>query len=470
LAFAAACAMHPLIALPAMMIGLGVLLRTRVWLGLMGAGVLLALGLGVMGVAPFTGLLQPMDALWFELAVTRSPFVFLHAWEWRGFSQALFVVVVTGAAWRILTVGELRRLAWVTLVCVLGAFAIAYVGASLIKLPLIVGLQLTRVMWIGLVIALILIVAMLWESRQGNVWNQMLALGLALGVFVGAGTQGGYALLVIAIFWLGKRRLPDCKPPVWLWWPWLLLGLLPLQIMLWSLLIARMGAVEDPLTWQAIWRIYFTVPATALVLVSGAYWLPGRDSLPKPLKWAGGTVVAGLLGLAMLAWYDLKPQLNYDSPERQAAIAHIAARVPQDATVYWVEEPEKAWFWLGRANYLSFSQGAGSIFSRGTVLEAQRRAEYVRPASQQDANQAWDKQLLAPPAKSISMPALRQVCRDPILDFVIARSQTGAGGGYFKDPQTGLGYGLYDCRAIRVPDNSGPITNALDVKGQDKMY
>ena len=101
------------------------------------------LGLGVMGVAPFTGLLQPMDALWFEMAAARSPFVFLHTWEWRGFSRALFVIVVTGAAWRILAEGELRRLAWVTLVCMLGAFAMAYVGASLIKLPLIAGLGQT---------------------------------------------------------------------------------------------------------------------------------------------------------------------------------------------------------------------------------------------------------------------------------------------------------------------------------------
>jgi len=80
-AFVAAFAMHPLIALPALMIGLGMLFRPGVWFGVMGAGAVLALGLGAAGVQPFTGLLQPMDALWWQLAVARSPFVFLHTWQ-----------------------------------------------------------------------------------------------------------------------------------------------------------------------------------------------------------------------------------------------------------------------------------------------------------------------------------------------------------------------------------------------------
>lgn len=466
LAFATACAMHPLIALPAMAIGLGVLLRTSVWLGLMGAGAVLALGLGVMGVAPFAGLLQPMDDVWLEFAVTRSPFVFLHSWDWRGVSQALFVIVVTGTAWRILTGGKLRRLAWVTLVCVLGAFAIAYLGASLLKLPLVAGLQLTRVMWISLVITLILVVAMLWENRQGSFWNRMLVWGLALGGFLDASTQGVYALLVLAIFWVGKRQLPDYRPPVWLW---LLLGLVPIQIILWGLLSVSVGAEwEDILTGKTIWRIYFSSPATALALAAGAYWLLGRDTLSKPLKWAGSTVVVGLLGLAMMTWYDLRPLLNYDTPERQAAIAPIAANIPKSATVYWVEDPEKAWFWLGRSNYLSFSQSAGSVFSRGTAVEALRRASYARPASPRDANHSWDKRAQLTSAQPISRPVVAQVCRDPILDYVIGRSQPDAGMVYFKDPQTGLGYGVYDCAAIRAEVATESVIDAVDVQEQVK--
>lgn len=447
-AFSAACAMHPLMALPALMIGLGMLLRPRIWLGVMGAGVLLALGLGAAGVSPFTGLLQPMDAVWWQLAVARSPFVFLHTWEWEGFSKALYVVVVTATAWRILPEGDLRRLAGVTLMCVLGAFAIAYVGGSLLKLPLIAGLQVTRVMWVALVISLILIPAMLWEYRQQNTWSRTLVWGLALSAFLDIRMQGGFALLVLAIFWLGKRCLRDYKPPVWLW---LLLGVVPLQIMLWGLLNVSLEAERKAFLAEqgVVWRIYFSNPATALVVVLGAYWLLGRDRLPKPLIWFGSAVVAGLLTLAIMTWYDLQPELDYGAPARQSAIAPIAARVPKNATVYWVDEPEKAWFWLGRANYLSFSQTAGSVFSRGTGVEALRRAAYARPVNVRDANQDWDERFKQVVPGLISKAAVEKACRDPILDYVIARSQPGAGTVYFKDPATDAGYGLYDCSALR---------------------
>lgn len=461
-AFAAACAMHPLMTLPVVMIGLGMLLQPRMWFGLIGAGVLLALALGMMGVTPFTGLTQPMDSVWLELVVARTPHVFLHVWKWEGFSQALFVVVVTGLAWRTLPKGQLGRLAWVTLTCVVGAFSIAYVGGSLLKLPLIAALQLTRVMWIGLVIAIILVVAMLWENRHGNVWNRMLAFGLALGPFLDAGAQGGYALLVLVIFVLGKHQLPDYKPSPWLW---LLLGLLPLQIMLWGLLNVRMEAEwEGLLTEQTVWRVYFSGPATALILAASAYWLVDRDSLSRPLKLAGSTVVAGLLGLALFTWYDLKPRLDYDSPQRRAAIAPIADRVPGNAVVYWVEAPAKAWFWLGRANYLSFSQTAGSVFSRATAVEASRRAPFVKPASLHDSSHSWYERPHAQPAQFLSAAVVRQVCRDPILDYVIGLSQPKTGAVYFEDPETGRGYGLYDCRVMRASDATFSATNAVDVQ------
>ncbi|MBN8767579.1 MAG: hypothetical protein J0I76_14840 [Thiobacillus sp.] len=447
-AFSAACAMHPLMALPAMTIGLGTLLRPAIWFGFMGAGVLLALGLGMASVGPFTGLLQPMDPGWWQLAVSRSPFVFLQAWDWDGFSQALYVVVVTGIAWRILPESDLRRLAGVTLVCVLGAFAIAYVGGSLLKLPLIAGLQLTRVMWIALVITLILIPAMLWESRQQNTWSRILLWGLALSAFLDIRMQGGFALLVLAIFWLGKRCSPGYKPPVWFW---LLLGVVPLQIMVWGLLNVSLEAERQAFLAEqsSVWRIYYSNPATVLVIVSGAYWLLGRDHLPKPLIWFGSVVVAGLLTLGIMTWYDLPPELDYGSPARQAAIAPIEARVPKNATVYWVDEPEKAWFWLGRANYLSFSQTAGSVFSRGTAVEALRRAAYARPANPRDANQNWDERFKQVVPGLISRTSVEKACRDPILDYVIARSQPGAGTVHFRDPATGWGYELYECRTLR---------------------
>lgn len=469
MAFAAAFAMHPVMALPALMIGLGMLLRPGSWFGIMGAGAILALGLGVAGVQPFTGLLQPMDALWWQLAVSRSPFVFLHTWKWEGFSRALFVLVVTGTAWRTLPTGELRRLAGVTLTCVVGAFAIAYLGGALLKLPLIAGLQLTRVMWIAQIIALLLITAMLWESRQANVWDRVLALGLALAVFVDIKMQGGFALLVLAFFWLGKFLVPDYKPPVWFW---VLVGLVPFQILLWGSLNVSMEAERETLFDEHVsdWRIYFSNPVVALMGMTFAYWLLGRERIAKPLMWAGSMVVASLLVLALATWYDVQPEWDYDSLERQAAIAPIAARVPERATVYWAEEPEKAWFWLRRASYHSFSQTAGSVFSRSTAVEGVRRSAYVRPVSLRDSLQSWDEHYKTAFSGLGSEAIAQQVCRDPLLDFVIALSRPGPGVMYFEDPATGQGYGLYDCRALRKSSPTVSSEDAVYIRDRGKRH
>jgi len=241
--------------------------------------------------------------------------------------------------------------------------------------------------------------------------------------------------------------------------------------MLWGMLNARMEAEWEALfIEQPAWRIYVSSPATALVVVSGAYWLLGRDRISKPMIWSGSAAVAGLLALAMSTWYELQPERDYDSLERQAAIAPIAVRVPERATVYWANEPEKAWFWLGRANYLSFSQTAGSVFSRRTAVEGLRRSAYVRPASLWDAIQNWDEHFKTVPSGLISESTVQQVCRDPNLDYVIARSQFKTGVAYLKDPATGLGYGLYDCRALRKSNSTVSSADAVDIQDRDKRH
>lgn len=462
LAFAVACVMHPLMTLPALMVGLGILLQPKMWFGLMGAGVMLALSLGVMGMTPFTGLLQPMDALWLQLVASRSPFIFLNTWEWDGVSRVLFVITVTATAWRILPGGKLRHLAWATLICILGAFAADYVGGSLLKLPLIAGLQLTRVMWVGLVITLILIPGMLWMSPQGNIWNRVLVWGLALSVFLHASTQGGYVLLVLAIYWMGKGRLPDYKPPVWFW---LLLALVPLQVLLWGLINTRMEVnLETLVSEKAVWRTYVSSPAMTLFLATGAYWLLHRDCVTKPVIWLSLGASAGLLTWAVMTWNDQQAELYFDSPERQAAIAPVAAIVPENAIVYWADSPDKAWFWLGRANYLSFVQIAGLVFSREIALEALRRAPYVSAFSLNDSSQSWYGRPQTGRTGVMSHSAVRQACRDPILDYVIDRSQPEPGLTYFKDPATGWGYGLYDCRAVRASGATVSTANAVDIQ------
>lgn len=465
LAFAAAMLIHPLMTLPSLMIGLGILLPPRIWFGVMAAGLLFAVGLGAMDVAPFTGLLQPMDTPWREVVASRSPFLFLTSWEWGGLSRVLFVTIVTATAWCFLPDGRLRHLSWVTLICVLGAFAGDYVGGSLLALPLVVGLQLTRVIWIAFVIALVLVTAMLWTVGSRNIWERVLIWGLALSVFLDMRTQGAYAVLVLSIALIGRRYVPDYKPPFWFW---ALLGLVPLNVLAWGVLNTMAEVrLETLMTERLVWRPYIVGPAFTVVVAACAYWLLRRDQSCRPLVWLGASISGAAVVFSVMTWNNQQADLNFDSPARRAAIAQIAAQVPDDATVYWVEAPDKAWFWLGRVNYLSFVQTAGSVFSRETAMEAKRRGPYARASSGNDSSQSWHGRPQTGRLGVMSVSAARRACADPLLDYVIDRAQPQPGLTYFKDPATGWGYGLYDCRSGRtssssfVPDGSGKEVGRL---------
>lgn len=448
-AYAVAFLMHPLMALPALAIGLGIWLRPMAWLALLAVGGAAGIVLGMAGVPPFTGLTQPMDGTWWLYNVGRSPFVFLHTWTWNGFSQILFTGSITTTAWLMLSDTRLRRLAWAVLASVLLLLVISFVGASLLKLPLIISLQLHRVMWIAIVINPLLVTAIAWESRHASTWHMILAIGLGIGLLFDSSIQGGFAVAVALVSIIGYHYAPNYQPARWVW---MLAALLPLQAVAFSILNLHMDAGGDAyISARPAWRIYMGHPLIALTLFTGLYWLSRNNS--RIAKGIAIMTVAGLLGFAGWSWRDqAAEQFNsaaetfYDSSERQAAIEPIREIVPPNATVYWVEDPEKAWFWLHRANYVSFAQSAGSIFNHDTTIELMRRTNHVTSASDLDARNAWDSRPTTK-NKQLTTAILQQLCQDTTLDYVIAKNyQADVKLLRFTDPETKQQYGLYTCR------------------------
>ena len=105
-----ALANHPLITLPSLFIGLGLILNIRFLLTLSLVGLMSAIGLGKIEIEPFTGLTQVMDKIWFEYNIVRSPFVFLETWEWRGFSQLLFSMSIALYGYKFIINKNLKKL------------------------------------------------------------------------------------------------------------------------------------------------------------------------------------------------------------------------------------------------------------------------------------------------------------------------------------------------------------------------
>jgi hypothetical protein len=449
LAYALAFLMHPLIALPALIIGLGIWLRPTVWLALLVGGGVMGILLGIAGIHPFTGLIQPMDDTWWQYNVGRSPFVFLHTWTWNAFSQVLLTIAITTAAGLMLSEIKLKQLAWAVLASVLALLTVSWVGASLLKLPLLISLQLHRVMWIAIVINPLMVTALAWESCHASKWHIILAVGLGIGLLLDSSIQGGYAVAIVLASLTGYHYAPHYQPSRWLW---VLLAVLPLQALVFSLLNLDMDTAGNAyISSKPAWRIYLGHPLAALALFAGLYWLMYRHN--QVAKGVTIIVIAGLLGWAGWNWYDHQTininntaETFYDSPARQAAIAPIKDIVPQNTTVYWIEDPEKAWFWLQRANYVSFQQAAGSIFNRDTAIELIRRTQHIAQASDIDARNIWDSRPTTKD-KQLTAPILQQLCQDKIIDYVIAKNyQADIKVLYFNDPDTKQRYGLYACR------------------------
>jgi hypothetical protein len=458
LAFLLAFAMHPLMALPAVLIGLAVVVRWRVWWAVLAAGPALALVLGGLGVSPFTGLLVPMDADWWTFSVQRSPFVFLHTWSWSGFSQAILVAVVAWTAWLDLPDGAWRRLARALSIVVPGALLLAWLGASVLHLPLIAGLQLSRVLWIGQILALMFIVLLVWQSLPGDrVWRRWRAVGLASLLMLDVTAQGVAALGLIVLTLAGQRYQPDYRPGQVVR---ILLLVSVLQVAAWSVFtnhidsVLRAAYTERPA--GSPFMSYQYLVAGMLLLLA---WVSGLGDRGRLLAW--GFSLACLL-IALRVWPQEAGGPRYDSPARQVAIAPIQEVIPPGATVYWPVEPKLAWFWLRRANYLSTLQTAGSVFSADTTHEALRRIAHVEPTGLADAARAWGDQFSAKYSRTATPASIRHLCEDPLIDFMIVRDDGGQTAKIrFVDPETGYRYAVHACVDIRKLPRAAPSERRL---------
>ena len=445
--------MHPLIALPALIIGLGIWLRPKIWLILILSSGLIGILLGLIGIKPFTGLVQPMDEVWWKYNVERSPFVFLNTWHWYAFSQFFFCLTVTFAAWSISTNNLVRRLAWSTLASIILLITISFIGGTLLHLPFVVSLQLSRILWIAIIFNPLLITALLWECHQLNLWHIILATGLGLGLFLNNEVSGLYAVAIVLISLLGYHYAPYYQPSKGVW---ILLIIIALQIILFSILNLRMDIGDQTyINSKPSWHLYLKHPLIALTLLATLYILLQHQQVI--INKLAIILMIFLLVIGSINWYSPSTdsfhtnRLNnatnafYDSAARQAAIEPIRQLIPPEATVYWVENPQRAWFWLKRANYTSFDQAAGAIFSRETTIELIRRAKQVTKISEIDAGHSWD---FYPKVrdKLLTLQLLQEVCQDPILDYVIAENyQADVKVIKFKDPLTNQQYGLYSC-------------------------
>lgn len=447
---------HPLLALP------GLLLLVCLWLpvriGVIGAigGVVATLALAAVAVnsPPGSLVLTVMDAPWLEVVRERSQFLFLQLWSFRDWE--INAQPFISLAFTAITVKDHRVLKLCAAAALVGAagLAVAFIGGSVGPVALLVQGQAWRWVWISLFVAAALVpftaLAAWQDVKCGPLCALLLIAGWTLPVV-------GTACVALAFMFWRIRANISAHGAVFLRWVSALLGA---AIAVW--ILRQFGAIVSDasggasLGGVAQTQNTFAVKMLAVLLCLLVWWGTSARRATGVLMLISATLVA-------LSAYTFPAA--FEQPRKLASAADVRDfedwenAIPPSSTVL-VTPPRDVgafvWFTLGRPNYLALDQSTGVVFSRATSLEVRRRSEVLLPLM----NPQWKiltrlraesgrKRKTNAATRPLTRENLIQVCADPQLGFVISADTVGfhpvrhSHAGAWKD------WNLYDCRTVR---------------------
>jgi hypothetical protein len=450
---------HPLMALP------GLLLLVCLWLpvrvGVIGAigGVFATLAIAAVAVnlPAASPALTVMDATWLDVVRERSQFLFLQLWsihDWDMNAQPFMSLAFTAIAVKD---DRVRKLCAAAALVGAAGLAVALIGGLIGPVALLLQGQAWRWVWITVFIGAALVPFTALEVWRDDSCGPLCALLLASGwTLPGVGTACAMLALIV---WSIRAHIAARSAVDFRW----VSAALGAAIAAWVL--TKFGAILSPAT-----------SASGRASLGGV--LQAQDTsalriaavLLGVLVWWGASTqrtrgVPMLLSAMLIALSAYAFPAAFRQPRMLAAAADVrefedwANAIPPSSTVL-VTPPRDVgafvWFTLGRPNYLAIDQSTGVVFSRATALEVRRRSEVLLPLMDPD----W-KILTGLRAKSgggrkndaatrpLTHENLIQVCADPQLGFVISPDKVGFDplrhdhAGAWKD------WNLYDCRTVR---------------------
>ena len=459
---AGALFIHPLMALPGLLLLICLSLpRNTALLGAAG-GILATLGIAFAAqrVPEAAQTTAVMDPAWLEVVRERSHFLFLNLWsvaDWKLNIQPFVSLAIT-----VLVIPDIRirKLCVGAIIVGLAGLAVALVASCVAPVAVLVQGQAWRWVWIADFAAILLLAPTAlhaWRDRKcGPLCSMLLVLGWTFSD-VDDLTCVSFALLL----WLARPYITDRAAPYMRWAGYALGAAIAAWVgaSCWSILTSASAGHEPPALNKL--RSIARLDITAAMFI-GLLWHWLRIS--RSLLWLTSTTFV-LLALAVyISPKSFNPFTKSGSPALAEEFADWRTVIPPSSSVYLADKYDTGafvWFALDRPSYLSPDQSAGVVFSRATALEIRRRSEVVRPlekpywkvhSNMQDSTKPADK--TASDYRPLTAKSLVSVCSDPQLGFVIAKEQLGfdplthTHNGEWKD------WNLYDCRHVRSLDPS----------------
>lgn len=416
--------------------------------------------LGLAGVAPFDGMLHPLNGDTYQLAYTFSRHLFVGGWRAEDFQTLAFDLLILLYATRVAP-PALRRWALAAAIGMVLALAASYLLADVLRLTLPAGLQLWRAHWLAHWLAMALVGVLIHRDIAARSLPRLLLLALA--VTLAYGQPGWYwmPLGTLYILWpfLQSRLRPSVQA---LFSAGCALAIVVFFFDYISNVHAEFIKANYQLALAPFDRAFFTFPVLTLTLAVSA-----------TLLWRRSAIIGRSLLLLLLVPFTVYAGLRWDSrPALYKALeAHpfqpdlFGIVLPEHAQVYWERASSVGnWLVLNRADYYSPQQLSGLVFSRGAAADAKRRMARFKPMRQEiqrclSANESrptgWQPQKC-----QLSETALHTACapatqNTPAPDYLILpdrQSRPAIGHWTVKlglQQEMERTYWLYDCRHLR---------------------
>ena len=459
---------HPLMALPGLLL-LACLSVPLSYAALgAGSGVLAALGVALLALHIGHGprILAIINGPWLEMVKQRSQYLFLQVWRWHDWDVQLRPLLCLTLASLVTERPRVRSLCWGAMLVGVTGLVVALIASTIGPVAILLQGQAWRWMWVTGFISVLMLAPTahrLWRDPGcGTICATLLVAGWTFppvdGSLMAAAAlvlwclrrhvrpesrillQGlAYAMIAAIVAWTGANSWSLCASP-------------PVDLRGEPLLIERLRSIYA-----------LQLPALALVCV-GLRWLR-----PRAHGYAYGIGLALLIPVCTLAAHgSFNRNTLFDTSSGTQGLEQWRAVIPPASNVLVLPSTKAAgfiWFTLGRPSYLTVDQSAGVVFSQETAQEIRRRSEVLRPV--EDPNWRIMSQLARTakvrekPGKEAGSPRpltaedLRAVCRDAQLGFVIAKERLG----FDSIPSTASGqwkdWNLYACRRVRQMSAGG---------------
>jgi hypothetical protein len=452
---AAALFVHPLIALPGLL--LLICLSVSIPVSVVGATACAVSALLISHAATrfawASNLFPVMDLAWLNVVQERSQFLFLQLWSFRDWELNLRPFFYLSFAAMALPDARIRRLCVAAAIVGLTGLVVSVVASALGPVAILVQGQAWRWVWIATFLSALLMPATILQIWPDQKCGPLCALLVVAGLTLPE-VDGTACVSLGLVLWLMKSYLP-VRAGLFLRWSTLasVVAILAwIVVRDWRIFVGatHTSGVADPM--RELFGLQFLV-----ALIAAWVWWCVRSSRTA---WTPTSVSAALLAVSVFMLpAGFKQSRTLASAADIAEFTDWQAAIPPTSTVL-VTPPRDVgtfvWFTLQRPNYLALDQSAGVVFSRPTALEVQRRSEILLPLM--DPNWkimthlragAADKRKLDVPARLLTVTALNQVCADSELGFVISTQDLAFDplphrkAGPWKD------WNLYDCDNVR---------------------